>query len=607
MILFLGLLSLVQITFLPGFLILRCFSNKHFGFFEKLTFSFALSLVFNYTLVLVLTTLGIYSRLLVFALFLAELVLAIWLYRGSLALGIQNATRPIIDGLQTYIGQLTRPRDKSEQDWQRSLRLFLFALLFLGALSALAWITRTLWDNRFTVFSVWDSVVSWNKWATQWFSNQLPDLPRRYGQLIPANWSLSYTFIGSDQVQFFAKGIMPLFTLGALILPVLLGIEFKSYGYFAAAILIQLLYKKFLGEHVSSGYVDSAVAFFSIASIYCLLKASLLKHRESIIAFLALGAILAGGAFATKQPGLYILVTYPFLAYFIVVRGNKLLKGGDLKKAVFYPIAIALAFSIPWYIYAEVTIYLGLNKSEFEWILDEVHRGRSLWERFTLALSSLEVYAILFVVFVVSMPFLPRALRWIALVIILPYSLLWALYASYSQRNLALVFPILAMVSGVGFENIIDWLQGHLRRIRFGKAPLFLGAIGLAVLGLSATLLIPDSRLVDIQVTQQREILLRGVNRDLYEYFEDTGEYGVVLSGYPLEFLPGFEELTVSDSFEEYETYIEHRQQHPEILYLLMPKAADDRIFNEVMDYINAGIYELIFEQNNYFFIKIGP
>ncbi|MEX1248338.1 MAG: hypothetical protein WEA61_07625, partial [Anaerolineales bacterium] len=175
------------------------------------------------------------------------------------------------------------------------------------------------------------------------------------------------------------------------------------------------------------------------------------------------------------------------------------------------------------------------------------------------------------------------------------------------QRNLALIFPILALVSGVGVESIVSQLQGYARRVNFGKLPVLLSAIVLATIGMLSSLLVPDSRLIDIQISQQKEILLRGLNRELYEYFDSTGKYGVVLSGYPLEFLPGFEDLTVSDSFEEYETYAEHRRQHPEIEYLLMPKSADDRIFTEVMDYVSAGIYRLIFEQNNYHFIKINP
>lgn len=599
-----GLLSLIQILFLPGFLLLHLFRVKHTRFPEKIVFSFAFSLIANFIIVLVLTSLGLYTRPIVLLLFFIELGATLllsykWL-RSNRKLGLTQ----FLNRLKSYPNDLFAKQTDHETEGQRLLRIALFGLLLLGALAALGWITRILWDQKLTVFSVWDSVVSWNNWAVQWANNQFPEIPRRYGQLVPANWSLSYVFMDSEQVQFFAKSIMPLFTLFTLLLPVLLGIEFKSYGFLAAAIIIQFVYKEFLGVHVYSGYVDPAVAFFSFASIYCLLKASFLKEKKAFLAFIGLGAILAGGAFATKQTGLYILFFYPLLAYFLVLKPNKSIKLEEIKRGLIYPLGIALAFSVPWYVYTEVTIYLGLNKSEFEWILDEVHRGRSLWVRMTDAIASLQGYAVLFIVSLASIPLLPRILKWVTVAVVLPYSILWALYASYSQRNLALVFPILALISGAAIERMIVWAQTYFKP-SWMKLALLASAVAVAGLGLVAAKSISDEKLIDIQVNLQKEILLRGLNRELYDYFESGGEPGMVLSGYPLEFLPGFEHLTISDSFEDYETYLSHLSQYPEIQYLLMPKAADDTIFNEVMAHIEAGSYGLIFEQNNFYFVRI--
>ena len=448
-------------------------------------------------------------------------------------------------------------------------------------------------------------MVSWNRWATDWFSNQLPELPRRYGQLVPANWSISYVFIGSSQIQFFAKSIMPLFTLFILLLPILLGLEFKSYGYFAAAILIQLMFKKFLGEHIYSGYVDTAVTFFSFASIYCLIKASLLKEKQSIKSFLSLGALLAGGAVCAKQPGLFILAAYPVMAYFLVIKGNKVLNRADLYEGLVYPFGIALAFSLPWYIYTEVMIYLGRNKTEFEWILEEVHQGRNLWDRFVLAIISLEKYSLLYLLSVISLPLLKNVFRWLVVFVILPYSVLWALYASYSHRNLAIVLPLLALASGLGLEQIIEFIQRHLARLNFKRFPVILTIVSIMVFGIAASLVVPDTKLIDLQLTQQEDILIQSLSREIYDYFETTDDYGLMLTAYPIEYLPGFEGLAIRDSFGGYEAYLRHRDENPGIRYLLMPKSADDRIYDEVMHQIETGAYELIFAQNNYLFVKI--
>ncbi len=606
MILIWGLLSLIQITFLPGFLALRYFQNKHMGLLEKVTFSFALSLIINFLLVFLLTALGLYQRLFIQFIFFAELALAFWLYRSSLLVSLDSISKTFIYGVQNTITYWNNRGNKSEQNWQRSLRLFLYLSLFAGSVVALFWISKVLLSNRLTVFSVWDSVVSWNPWAVEWFHNHIPDLTRRYGQLIPANWSLTYTFIGSSQIQFFAKSIMPLFTLFILLLMTLLGIEFKSYGFFAAAILTQLMFKKFLGVHIYSGYVDTAVSFFSFAALYCLVKASRLIDKQSIRSFLSLGAVLAAGTFATKQPGLYVLAAYPVFAYFLVFRHNKLFKKDDFNRTILYPLAIALAISVPWYFYTEIAIYLGRNKTEFEWILAEVHHGRNLWERFLYAMTSLEKYLALYILSILSLPLLSRIFRWMTLFILLPYTLFWALYASYSDRNLALALPLLALVAGIGLERFIETVQSYLAQRNFRKFPILLVGIFVLILGLISSLLVPDSKLINSQITQQKEILTNGLNKELYNYFDSTGDYGPILTDYPLVFLPGFENLALDDSFNEYATYLRHRQEHPEIEYLLMPKTANEEIFSEVMTLIETGTYQLIFDQNGYFLIKVS-
>ena len=605
MILFLGLLSLVQITFLPGAIAVRFFKTKTMGAIERLVFYFALSVIVNFMGVIILTGLGLYEQSLVLLIFIVELSVFIWVYRHIWTAGLEKLSDPLLRAMREVFGFLSQAGQRSEERWQILLRTILYIVLGLGALSSLIWISNVLLANRLTVFSVWDSVVSWNQWATDWAHNQIPDLTRRYGQLIPANWSLSYVFIGTAQIQFFAKSIMPLFTFFILALMVIGGFRFKSYGYFAAAILTQLMFKKFLGEHVVSGYVDTAVSFFSFAALYCLLRASALKDKRSIKSFLALGAILAGGAFCAKQPGLFVLAAYPILAYFTVIRPNKNFSRQDILQGLVYPMGIALAFSLPWYVFTEISIYLGTNKSEFAWIIEEVHRGRNLWERFFFAMSSLEKYTVLFLLAIASLPLMKRTFRWITLIIIFPYSASWAFYASYSHRNLAIVFPLLALVSGVGLEGIIEFGQSALARINFKNFPIVAAVALLLVLAVSGSFFVEDSKLMGLQLTLQKDILIRGLNRELYQYFDTTGTYGSILSGYPLEFLPGFEDLTIRDSYKEYDTYIRHRNEHPEIEYLLMPKSAEEQIYESVMQQVGLGNYKLIFEQNGYYLIRI--
>ena len=78
--LWLGLLSIVQVAFLPGYLALRA-AKLTDGLCRTLILSFALSLVINHFLVLGLVLLGCYRPGVVYAVFGAELAALAWTAR----------------------------------------------------------------------------------------------------------------------------------------------------------------------------------------------------------------------------------------------------------------------------------------------------------------------------------------------------------------------------------------------------------------------------------------------------------------------------------------------------------------------------------------------
>ena len=110
---FWGILSLLQILFLPGFIVLKYFQNKQMGFLERITFSFALSLIINFLIVFILTSLGLYQRLLVLLIFLGELVLVFWLYRSSILAGIDSFAKPVLQWLHKFLRFLDRAKTEN--------------------------------------------------------------------------------------------------------------------------------------------------------------------------------------------------------------------------------------------------------------------------------------------------------------------------------------------------------------------------------------------------------------------------------------------------------------------------------------------------------------
>ena len=74
---FLGTLSLLQILFLPGFLVLSLLQmNK--GVLRTTIFTIGLSLLINYVLILSLVIFGLYQRDIFFLIIFLEVVLLVW-------------------------------------------------------------------------------------------------------------------------------------------------------------------------------------------------------------------------------------------------------------------------------------------------------------------------------------------------------------------------------------------------------------------------------------------------------------------------------------------------------------------------------------------------
>jgi len=195
-----------------------------------------------------------------------------------------------------------------------------WAVFLIWALFSLAWAISYLSDNLGTVFKIVDSVVSWNHWATEWFSNTHPLDTKRYAQLIPTNFSVTYSFMRSDQIQFFAKGFMPLFAIYIILMMLDLGLAHKNLGYIIGLVATRYILNRFYWMFISSGYVDVAVAFFTMLTVYALLKSSKLHDEDLQVKYVFFGFVFAAGTALTKQNGLLVFVTYPFLAYWIIFR-----------------------------------------------------------------------------------------------------------------------------------------------------------------------------------------------------------------------------------------------------------------------------------------------
>ncbi|MBC8504245.1 MAG: hypothetical protein H8D34_05270 [Chloroflexi bacterium] len=605
--LLLGFLSVLQITLLPGLLILKAFNIKR-GTIHKLIFSFALSLITNHLVVFGITAIRINISYTFYAIFAIELILFIKLYAGSLVKSVGSTISTKISTVLEYIHSLKfLQKEASLRNFSQTISEIIGFIFVILAASSIWWAFKVWYTNIDTVFTQWDTIVSWNRWATEWYSGIFPTSTSRYAQLIPTNFAVSYAFLRSTQIQFFAKSIMPLFNLFILLLILDLGLDNKNTGYFIGVVATRYIIKKFLGSYIASGYVDVALAFFTLITVYTLLKAKSTSNPNQKLSYVGLGAIFAAGTALTKQNGLFVFAVYPFLAYWLILRNITSLNRKDQIIKVAKWFGISLCIILPWYIFNETRILMGANETNILYLAVDRHEGRNLAERFIRAMGLLEKYAFLFPFILLLLPFLDSAIIWISLTILIPYTLIWAFAFSTFPRNLSIALPILGLVTGMATQKVIEFGEKLTTKIKIERLKLYIITTSTILGIIIGSLFVSDTILIDHQEEQQKDILLRSINHKIYDYFDDIGHYEPIMTNYPIQYLPGLENMQIDiGNFADYALYHLVIDNHPEArLLLVFEDRADEQVLQEVAEEIEAGNYELIFQDGKYMFIKI--
>jgi len=609
---FAGCCSIIQMLILPGLIVRRLFKFPENLFLHISTIT-AVSLTVNYVFIFLLTSLHIFIRPVILALFLVEIIIFVYMYRKQL---LENNIENIV--VKTWEGATLAVRklfpelsETTESKFAQIARFILILVLLVLALSSIEWISRFLRSNIGTVFNSWDAVLSWNKWAVDWASNAIPQSTDDYPQLIPTNWALTYVFLGTPMIQLFAKAVMPLFSLLMLLSLFGAGFTTKNPGFFAAAIILRFMIKKFSGEYIAEGYVDLPLAFMSLMAFWLLFEAFtandlILKRRYFLTAVL-----LASGAAVTKQSGLFTLAGVMVLGYFEVFGKRPVRLQLQSWKDIVPIILIPLIVTFPWYAYKYYHILFGIASDSHLFLpaqqSADAHQTAGMFSTMMSGLLTLGKYLVLVIFMIPALAIVNHYWKLIAGLIALPFILLWAAYASYDVRNLTMVFPLIAIVSGLTIYAGLSTIIMILDRLNPGRIRVFVLAIILAsTLALTGLLITADS-LTDQQIVQQKEIFSPEINTAIYSYFEKNPK-GKILTNYPINNLPGLEGLQVPHWYQSSEEFF-LLLSTGKISYLLTPQNTSDEIMDFIEEKIQSGEYEPLFDNSDfiqYRFIKIN-
>ncbi|MFN2146253.1 MAG: hypothetical protein ACK2T7_12945 [Anaerolineales bacterium] len=600
MLFILGSLSLIQILFLPGMILLKLFKFRR-GVIQTLVSAFGLSLIFNFLWVLLLTLLKINFPVLHYILFIIELGLFAWLYRESLLLRSEELAASILAWTNRWVesAKALFPEKEGESALSRLVKILVTAVFFIWALAGIFWLARLMINEFGTAFKLWDAVVSWNKWGA-FLSNNTIVIMGRYPQLVPANFSVTYSFMGSTEIQFFAKGFMPLFTLFTWLLLLDLAFEFKQPGIFIGMVILRYMTKKHMGPYLAEGYVDLALLFFTFLTVYTLLKASRTEEGRSRNEILLLGGVFAAGTALTKQNGLLMFAFYPLLALLLLEEDLPSPLIERIKKLI-KPVAIGLALLIPWYLMNEIRIRMGLNEPNIDILTGaDLHGGRTYLERAIRGFDSLGIYQVLLPLALISLPLIEKNFRRVAYLMVFPYTILWLFLFSYAVRNLAMVFPFLAITVGMGLYRLMEISLGWGEKIKLPALRTVFYLIPIFLLVIGAGQILTDEKLTAMQIEDQKSALLPNLNHRLYDLFAEEGAAGPIMTQYPLEFLPELGDYKISEPFTIYKEFYQNFSAHPEARYFLVwDQYAKGEVTDQIAVFEEVGAIEFLFKEYN--------
>lgn len=600
----LGVLGIFQIISLPG-LIAQKILKWTGSLLEKLLAIIGLSLIVNYCVIFLLATLGFYNRITLGFIILVEIAAILWLYRTDLTISLDNALAAIWDEVRRLVDVVFPKRDNNASPWGYYLLLLLAVLSIVEIL----WAFKLFFGNLGSIFSAWDAVVSWNRWAEVWAEGFIPLDSFYYPQLIPVNWSITYVLMDNTFLQFFAKSIMPIFTLLILLGFVDLYLESKKPSYLLGLVFTGFLLREFIDSGLTNGYVDIASAFFAFASVYMLFKIQYTRDSAIQFKYLLVGAVFTAGAAVAKQTGVYIALCYPVLAlYFLFTSIDPSRRGSQIRRFIYYLAVISLIW-VSWYIFKEVRILAGVERSNLDTLINlsrNEYDKPSFIEQVFAAMSQFGPYLSLFAVVMIAFPFMDRFHK-LFTILIAPYPILWAWMASYDMRNLAFFMPLFALLAGYSGYLLVKKLLSVFEKIRFPRisllVPLLLGLTGLLYLNTLAT----QEKMFEVQDKLQRNIFSPTKNQMLYDIVAAEGPQVRILTNYPMEHLPNLSEYKVKFIFDDYDIFLA-KLNDPNVKYILMPNAASDEIKDYIDAMIEAGEYEFIIRSTEwkvYTLIKI--
>jgi hypothetical protein len=327
-------------------------------------------------------------------------------------------------------------------------------------------------------------------------------------------------------------------------------------------------------------------------AVYSLIRSQKTLAFEERYRSLLMGAVFAAGVAVTKQPGIYIALCYPVLVW-LILRSSDWSLWKERAKDFLPRFGLIYLIWISWYAFKGIQVLTGADRPHLEVLIDlsaNAYGNVSLFQQIVAAMAQFDKFLILFVVIILALPFMDRFYRALTL-LMLPYPLLWAWFAGYDTRNLAIFLPLFALISGYSVSIFVNKIFEIIRKKNLLKIPVYAPLAFVCIILVSLGFYISPG-LYDRQVSLQKQNFSPKTNEVLYELVAENSQTKI-LTNYPMEFLPGLKDYQVRFDFQDQNVFLSHLKNQ-EIEYLLYSNSVTPEIREYIDSKVNDGSYELV-------------
>jgi hypothetical protein len=429
------LFGLLQALILPGLVV--SYTLKNIDIVSRIIIASALSLIINYLIVWLLYLTNLYSQPSLLIILAVEFSLLLY-FRALFIKDVKNT----IYAVYKFIGNILNTKSISFY----SLLFILFCIYYFYLLKT---------SGFLTVFTHWDAVVSWNRWAVELHTGSFKG-SWGYPQGIPVLFSIIYTLANETNIQTLVKYICvywPFVGGVALFCSGLFVPKLKNVFALASIFYLYLLSKgSWTIDFIFSGLMDPFMAAFGAFFIYCILFISSEKTQQhpeyKKIVILSVMAVLGGAL--VKMTGSILIAYYLIFTYFIFINKNPVTKRDSFYFLTI--VATTLLIATHWYLLTSFYWKDWPALSSYNSLQDN-----RVWIRpYHYLILFVSIFGWLFTSFAIIGAFSSKKVLGLSVLFILPLLLFCAIVVGYDLRASFVLFAPIALLVALGINNIYN-------------------------------------------------------------------------------------------------------------------------------------------------------